>query len=366
MEHALHAREDAQGRPTDTRITELILINVIPCGIAGCIVGLRMYARTMTVNKLGLDDLFVMLATFFGVVVTALNCSGGAFGYGRHYWAMPVSINIERANEVQYATVAFSFATLSFAKISMALFYLRLSPSDTYRKVIKAVAGLCMAFSFISLMFALFFCSPVSKAWEGAMNPGIKGKCLPFYDIILVIATSSVRFAHLFDRKYSPANPDYFYDAITQFTWASLETQSSIICTCLPHLNPLFTNTIPRFMKSKFTNSKGIGDVSGALRQPRRDNNMGDDNDALFPKRRNSLEKWGMKMTAVEREGATINETSNISNSAIATHGSGTQRTESQDNILGTPPGSSAGMVVENNESKRTPSDHLNHGPDIV
>jgi hypothetical protein len=70
----------------------------------------------------------------------------------------------------------FYFASLTFNKISILFFLLRVFPSRQFRYTIYATMGLVTAYGLAFLLVTAFQCQPVPYSWEQLENPA-GGRC---------------------------------------------------------------------------------------------------------------------------------------------------------------------------------------------
>lgn len=64
---------------------------------------------------------------------------------------------------------------LMTTKISILLFYFRLSPNALYRKIVKAVLGISVTFGFSVTVACIFQCTPVAFVYDSTI---VGGKCI--------------------------------------------------------------------------------------------------------------------------------------------------------------------------------------------
>lgn len=78
------------------------------------------------------------------------------------------------ASQEFYVTTLLYIFCAAAAKLSLSIFYLRLSPSMWYRRCSCATAGIIGLYSFIMIWCMAFACSPVVKIWRF----NVDGTCL--------------------------------------------------------------------------------------------------------------------------------------------------------------------------------------------
>ncbi|KAK7920006.1 Integral membrane protein [Apiospora marii] len=137
-------------------------------------VGQRLCTKVAFSNGLLVDDGLLILAWLASIVVqgvTARSYSSGVAGV--HAWEIPLS-RYESSQLAVYITTILHIFCAAAAKLSLSIFYLRLSPSTWYRRCSWVTTGLLGVYSFIMIFCMAFACSPVAKAWR----PNVDGTCL--------------------------------------------------------------------------------------------------------------------------------------------------------------------------------------------
>jgi hypothetical protein len=136
-------------------------------GLAIIVVGARLYARFFITRAPGLDDLLIVLALIFGVALSVLVMLGNQIYYnGYHVWDIPIKSAVPHRINIWVAQVCYTLA-LSFIKISILLFYKRLSVSFTKPFLIAVWVGIAYniiyCIGFILLLCLLY--RPLPAYW---------------------------------------------------------------------------------------------------------------------------------------------------------------------------------------------------------
>ncbi|KAG4444141.1 hypothetical protein IFR05_000370 [Cadophora sp. M221] len=117
------------GSSPSSRKIHLIVAQVVCMGVTIIIVGLRIYARA-TIQAVGSDDWLILLALLFATLFTVCICISTAVGWTYHL--EDVDDKIPALTVAWIAQLLFTPA-VSTVKLSILIFYLRLSTSKTFR-----------------------------------------------------------------------------------------------------------------------------------------------------------------------------------------------------------------------------------------
>ncbi|KAK6825592.1 hypothetical protein PG987_013086 [Apiospora arundinis] len=150
--------------------------------------GQRMYTKLAHSNGLRLDDGLLILAWITSVIVQGLIASTYASGVaGVHAWE--VSLDKYQSHQLTtYVTTLFYVLCAVLAKLSLSVYYLRLSPSIWYRRSVCAVINLLVVYSFILACALIFSCSPISKVW----HTDVPGACLDRSALYTAVAVMDI------------------------------------------------------------------------------------------------------------------------------------------------------------------------------
>jgi hypothetical protein len=75
-----------------------------------------------------------------------------------------------------YLGEIFYFASLTATKISILVFYLRVFPERSFRKIIHIVIGICLAYGLAFVLATTFQCNPVAYSWK-QLEDNYQGSC---------------------------------------------------------------------------------------------------------------------------------------------------------------------------------------------
>ncbi|KAI1433479.1 hypothetical protein GGR50DRAFT_705393 [Xylaria sp. CBS 124048] len=156
-------------------------VNIALFVLAVVSVSLRCYVRLGITRSFGPDD-YWMLATLASFTAnTTIALLGAKHGLGRHIWNLSPR-DLRLALKFTYATEITYGLTMILAKISIALYLLRLTPIRLQRHIIYLVTGLTCVAGLTLTFIVAFQCKPPSRAW----NMDAPGSC---------ISTKAIRIA---------------------------------------------------------------------------------------------------------------------------------------------------------------------------
>jgi hypothetical protein len=69
-------------------------------------------------------------------------------------------------------------STLTFSKISILVFYLRLSPERNFRIMVYATIGFTLAYNFAGALVVIFSCNPIAASWDLTLAALPTTKCV--------------------------------------------------------------------------------------------------------------------------------------------------------------------------------------------
>ncbi|KAH0591962.1 hypothetical protein MHUMG1_10257 [Metarhizium humberi] len=172
--------ETACGHPTRDRSSEYSAL-AISVGVTSSIfVGVRIIYKVFFChdNRLGYDDWAILMAFLVNVPSITINVHGlAAYGLGRDIWTLSPDdiitfIEFFLIDEVLY------LAMVSLVKLSLSLFYLRIFPGTTIRRLLWATALFNVAFGIAFVTTAIFQCTPISYTWTQYIDHSLPGHCI--------------------------------------------------------------------------------------------------------------------------------------------------------------------------------------------
>ena len=154
------------------------------------VVAARFYSRGFITKALGFDDILILIGLCFGIALSVLVMIGNVVWFdGRHVWDIPIGKAPGHRKNIWASEWCYT-ASLSLVKISVLLFYRRLSVTFSRAFLIAVWAGIVYNILYI-IGFGLgliLLCNPIeaywmqlSPAWEKThhYSCGAEGDYLP-------------------------------------------------------------------------------------------------------------------------------------------------------------------------------------------
>ncbi|KAL4790480.1 hypothetical protein BDV19DRAFT_334060 [Aspergillus venezuelensis] len=263
------------------------------CGVAAAFltlssiaVILRCYVRLRIVRAFGWDDGVMIFAMLFYAMFCGCMIGGSLWGTGRHLTELTAK---QREVAMEYwflCDVAYAVSSV-LAKISVAIFLLRVVFLPAHRATLYSVTGLTVAAGIVFFVMLVAQCSPVSFWWT-RMAGDTNGECGLVNAIAIMLYVFSVTSA-LFDltvgllpillvRKlqmgrrtkiavagllgmacvasiaiiiripyvHTIRNPDFLYATVEIAIWSAVEIGLSITAGSLATTRPLFRGLFSR------------------------------------------------------------------------------------------------------------------------
>ncbi|KAF9871229.1 integral membrane protein [Colletotrichum karsti] len=269
-----------QGRfDAGTITTGALILGAILTAISILFVSLRVFTRLSLVKRsLGPDDWFIGLSlalaiTFYGLSIQREHASFRAF------------IDIYPDLQIVYSL------SVTTAKMSLLVLYLRLSPDRIFRIVVMSFIAFTTAYAIAYLFLIIFSCRPVQASWDLTVRPG--STCINKNTIYLVLSATNIvmdivclilplkiiiplqmgkrqkwslialfatgGFVCICAIRRTVLLPplfrshDHTFDIEKQLNWACVEVNAGIICASVPALKPFFMRYLPMFVHSHIT-----------------------------------------------------------------------------------------------------------------
>lgn len=236
-------------------------------------------------TPLGLDDHFLHLAFVTALPSTVMNTHGlVANGLGRDVWTLEWSMIMAFA-KFFYVMQIMYMTHLPLLKTAMLLFFLRIFPDETCKKLLRATIAVNALSGAAFVGVTILQCWPLQYAWERWEGPAYQGRCvdvnivgwvhaawnilLDFWMIFLplkqvwklqmhwkkktgvvimfgvgtfITVVSILRLQSLVDYANSD-NPTYDQWAVAN--WSTIEINVGIMCACMPALRGLLVRFFP-------------------------------------------------------------------------------------------------------------------------
>ncbi|KAF2001363.1 hypothetical protein P154DRAFT_619388 [Amniculicola lignicola CBS 123094] len=178
---------DRRSNVASVRIANIILITLV-----GLIVGLRLFVRAYLLRKIFIDDVLIIIATIFTLVLSSVCLAATNHGLGTHVWLLGVAeifATVKRCVQFLYVCQVFYACAIAFTKLSIIASYLRFV-HDRFFRLTMFLTGLIVIGLWLTGIFVVIFqCSPVSGAWDFE-NPD--RKCIDFIEYLYASSVISV------------------------------------------------------------------------------------------------------------------------------------------------------------------------------
>nr|XP_036578664.1 uncharacterized protein CTRU02_11254 [Colletotrichum truncatum]KAF6785996.1 integral membrane protein [Colletotrichum truncatum] len=200
-------------------------------------------------------------------------------------------------------TITYS-TSVSFSKLSILTFYLRLSPERTFRIIVYILLGIVAAYTVAYQLLIIFQCQPVSMSWDINAKGTCIGKLIPmmtlsvaniFIDIVILLIPIKVVWSLQMARRQKMSlvllfatggfvctaaiqrtiilpplleSSDYTWEVPPQIIWGFVEINAGLVCAAVPALKPFFMRYLPFILSSKLRSSQersGYGPYSNPI-----------------------------------------------------------------------------------------------------
>ncbi|KAB5522977.1 integral membrane protein [Coniochaeta sp. 2T2.1] len=237
----------------------------------------RLFVRIKIIEKLYLDDYFIMLSTICGWLAVGFSCAAVNSGNGKHFSVLSLD---EKSGAILWTMVGFLPGVMSFGLPKFAVVALLtriLNASRTHTIFLWTMTTLCMA-SLVGCIVILFAqCTPSRSQWDSS----VKGHCwdrwilvhysmyagafsavadlyLAVYPAVVLAklqlnlkkklalsialgigSIATVVAIYKTTRLPALASPDFSYDTSDLVTWTVVEGSTVTVASCIPIMQPL-------------------------------------------------------------------------------------------------------------------------------
>ncbi|KAI1430161.1 hypothetical protein F5Y12DRAFT_4927 [Xylaria sp. FL1777] len=155
--------------------TSLFILQVIFLALAWLASLMRAFVKLVLLRKVGLDD-YLMLLSLLGYTATGYFVISSIIygGLGKPGVDSPEDLEITLRN--LFANMAISGPVSGLARVSIALFILRIAVTKWHRTVLYAIIGITTVITIPYFFVVVFQCSPPSHFWE-KIREGTSGSC---------------------------------------------------------------------------------------------------------------------------------------------------------------------------------------------
>ncbi|KAI1178435.1 hypothetical protein F4777DRAFT_537653 [Nemania sp. FL0916] len=277
---------------------QLLAIFIVFTTLPLIAVTLRIVARRVTHQRIGLDDILIIIAVALCLAQLAFLIEALRYGLGKHIQVVPPSsigpnLLYTFLSELYYAI------DVTLIKISILTLYLRLFKiNPLFRKGCYVMMAFVLAWGIAVLLTTIFQCSPIAAAWDktipkfkcfnlasfviGSNVPNILAdvviiilpmplllslKLSPIRKLGLVglflvaaIATIISLLRVIFNAKIDPTDPTWNF--VTVAILSTVEVNVGVCCACMPVIYPLFRVFVgKKIVSTTSSNSNNAGYV---------------------------------------------------------------------------------------------------------
>ncbi|RPA79038.1 hypothetical protein BJ508DRAFT_150421 [Ascobolus immersus RN42] len=257
----------------------------------------RVYSRIRILRKVGLEDYLLIFSWVQAAFFVFCCCYSTTQGVGYHWWDLKPEVLYGTPKFPAQYISTFAYTTVTTCiKLSILIFYLRLTPDVTFNRLVKFTMVFVFLTGFYNVPANIFQCTPIRRAW----SPATPGKCidqmalwisqsvlhvvtdimiflLPMplvarsqmpirqktqaliifaLGLILVIASviklqNNIMGMHMTKEEML----DFTWTGSAAMIWVTMEVNLGIIVACLPGIRPILSLLFPRWFQDYSGNS---------------------------------------------------------------------------------------------------------------
>ncbi|KAI1415190.1 hypothetical protein F5Y13DRAFT_196538 [Hypoxylon sp. FL1857] len=268
-----------------TRRGDLMAAGISTTIIAGITLGLRLYTRLYVMKKSPKADDWLVIASFI-ISVAMLAFVKKDIDHGLTYHVWDILQDTYHIGERLYGLLAYlSFIlSVSLAKMSMLVLYLRLAPHSWVRWTCYACIAIITCYSITASLVESLACRPL----QGIVDESLDAECYDSYPAYISLSSLSMPQAmHSGFSEISHANvccvalkrvtyipvleasEDYDWDAVPDMILCFIEVNLGIVCASVPAIRPFFSRFLPVLLARRHKESSGPGSdrVIGTIEQ---------------------------------------------------------------------------------------------------
>ncbi|KAH8591728.1 hypothetical protein B0O99DRAFT_577950 [Bisporella sp. PMI_857] len=256
-------------------------------------VSLRFYVRIGIQEFIGREDWLTLGAMILFTTLCSLLLQATNYGLGAHMHSIPSDM-LETGLKYVFICELLYVMTTTVAKLSIGVYFLRLSSKKYQVQIIYATLGVVMLFSAMYFFFLLFQCTPIQFywtqfddgrgsclsrsvlanvtyahaamsaatdwsfgilpiffVWKMTMNPRTKLSVVLILSLGFFASTATiVRIVYIHQLEHTT---DYSWHGINLVKWSMVEPAIGITAAAIATLRPLFANFLT-FATKRFAN----------------------------------------------------------------------------------------------------------------
>ncbi|KAH6871344.1 hypothetical protein B0T10DRAFT_417529 [Thelonectria olida] len=256
--NACHAPLRDKHRKFDILTTTLAIV-------ASMIVGLRLFERLQCGSGLYADDYLIIFSLMVDIANSVVCIHGlSPNGLGKDAWTVSAEqitafLHFLYVGSILYTTTVFS------VKLCILLFYLRIFPGITIRRLIWATLILNMVCLVVFNIITLTACRPISYFWQrwDALHDGQCNNlnAMAWAGATIIVCILRLQALVAWGHTINPT-----WDAFSTCYWSIIELNVVIYCVCMPNLRLLLLRLFPRIVELSGTRSTNVRNTSSASR----------------------------------------------------------------------------------------------------
>ncbi|KAL2076005.1 hypothetical protein VTL71DRAFT_948 [Oculimacula yallundae] len=263
----------------------ILRVNVIFIAAIILTTGLRFLVRFRMLRSAGLDDLLMILAVVFALLLSAACLVGRHLGLGMHIWNLNKNLlkipeNVGQVTKSLYGCYLAYATAITLTKFSIMATYIRIFPQGRLRYTVYAAGVVVASFWICSIFCIIFTCTPIQGAWDYTLKAQCIDIVLYFYiaagfniatDLLLCLLPvptvwalqmakaqriivcllfclglfACVASMFRLTQLHSLDGYDISYQAVDSLNWSVIEVGTAIICASLSSLRPLAVRLLP-------------------------------------------------------------------------------------------------------------------------
>ncbi|KAI0503267.1 50S ribosomal protein L36e [Xylaria bambusicola] len=280
------AAKNATNTLCGVEVRDITATTPIIVAVSGILAIIAVVMRVMDIfpnRSIQPADVCAVFALLTGIPLAVLELVMSSLGFGKDIWTL-TPYRITLIVRFTWVTELLYFILLALTKISLLLFYLRVFPSEKFKRLCYITMGVVIASGIAFTLTGIFYCTPISYIWTGWTGE-TKGHCINFnafawshavtsiaqdlwiialpipsllnlqlgrrrkihlvlmFSVGLAITVVSVVRLTTLVQFATTTNPTY--DSVSTAYWSVLEAYVSIICCCLPSVRSLLRTMVP-------------------------------------------------------------------------------------------------------------------------
>ncbi|RII11596.1 hypothetical protein CUC08_Gglean005595 [Alternaria sp. MG1] len=259
--------------PQRRLLTEAYVIFTVENILALMFLGQRLYTKVRLMKQFQIDDAFVILGWACSVGTQGILITGFSTGsMGVHAWEIPIEKYAFYSRLILAAPLVYA-ACCALTKITLCIFYSRLSPSVAFQWAVWTTVVIC-ASSYIAIFFSLLFaCKPIAASWDPLLRPTaacVNQGAIYIATAVIGIVTDVMLISIPVPTIWGLQMPTKQKIGLTlMFGVGSIIIESNlfVICCCLPTLRRFLKHVAPRLIgESRSSENKDSSDRNHGLR----------------------------------------------------------------------------------------------------